>query len=202
MSVPLGLLAILSQGPCYGAQVRAEFDRRTGQLHQTNIGQVFRTLERLERDGAVVRAAPDARGHVLWSITDSGRERARSWLAGSTAPPALSRDELAVKIAVATTLPGVDAAAIVRAQQVPSRARVERLHAEQNVGDGSVSRWVMRQHELESAEAELRWLDRTLAHLIEHPPAVLELSDERPRRGRPPASDLPAESTDSSPAPS
>ena len=55
MSVRLSLLAILDQGPCYGYQLRAEFDRRTGSTWPLNVGQIYNTLERLERDGLVSR---------------------------------------------------------------------------------------------------------------------------------------------------
>lgn len=203
MSVPLSLLAILAQGPCYGAQVRAEFDRRTGELHTTNLGQVFRALERLERDGCVVRAVPDAQGHVLWSITATGRERVQAWLSTPTERTGVNRDEVAVKVAVATTLPGTDAAAIVRAQLTLSRSRLRALRAQEADDELPVATWIMRQHEIESVDAELRWLDATLARLTEHPPTPLALSGEQPRRGRPPASvaDRPvADATDSTSA--
>ncbi len=50
MSVRLSLLAILDQGPCYGYQLRTEFDRRTGSTWPVNVGQIYNTLDRLERD--------------------------------------------------------------------------------------------------------------------------------------------------------
>ena len=50
MSVRQSLLAILAQGPCYGYQLRSEFERRTGSSSSLNVGQIYGTLERLERD--------------------------------------------------------------------------------------------------------------------------------------------------------
>ncbi|MDH4147522.1 MAG: PadR family transcriptional regulator, partial [Acidimicrobiia bacterium] len=54
MSIRHGLLALLSEGPKYGAQLRTEFEERTGATWPLNVGQVYTTLSRLERDGLVV----------------------------------------------------------------------------------------------------------------------------------------------------
>ena len=53
MSVRQSLLAILDQAPCYGYQLRGEFETRTGGTWPLNVGQVYTTLSRLERDGLV-----------------------------------------------------------------------------------------------------------------------------------------------------
>ena len=86
MSVRQSLLAILDQGPCYGYQLRAEFDRRTGATWPLNVGQIYNTLERLERDGLVVKDDVDEQGHVYWRITDAGRAEVRAWWAAPVGP--------------------------------------------------------------------------------------------------------------------
>ena len=53
MSVRHALLALLSDGPKYGLQLRHEFEARTGEVWPLNVGQVYTTLQRLERDGLV-----------------------------------------------------------------------------------------------------------------------------------------------------
>ena len=53
MSVPHALLALLSEGPKYGLQLRQEFEAKTGEVWPLNVGQVYTTLQRLERDGLV-----------------------------------------------------------------------------------------------------------------------------------------------------
>src|SRR6187431_415146 len=82
MSVRHGLLAILAQGPCYGYQLRQEFDRRTGGTWSLNVGQVYSTLDRLERDGLVETAGTDAEGRAIYAITNAGRTEAHEWLIG------------------------------------------------------------------------------------------------------------------------
>ena len=50
MSVRHALLALLSEGPKYGLQLRKEFEESTGEVWPLNVGQVYTTLQRLERD--------------------------------------------------------------------------------------------------------------------------------------------------------
>ena len=53
MSIRHALLALLSEGPKYGLQMRDEFEQRTGEVWPLNVGQVYTTLQRLERDNLV-----------------------------------------------------------------------------------------------------------------------------------------------------
>ena len=69
MSIRQGLLALLEQGPMYGYQLRAEFESRTGATWPLNVGQVYTTLGRLERDGLVEPAGDDGDGHAVYRIT-------------------------------------------------------------------------------------------------------------------------------------
>lgn len=192
MSVRHSLLAILDQGPCYGYQLRAEFDRRTGSTWPLNVGQIYNTLERLERDGLVERGAADQAGHVYWEITDAGRAEVANWLTSPVERSAGTRDELAIKLAVAATLPGVDVAAVIRSQRTASLSKVQGLSSAAYAGrdpqgpEGLAWSLVIDSMVF-AAEAEVRWLDHveqrlsgTPRHAIE-----LELSTERPKRGRP-----------------
>ena len=180
MSIRQSLLAILELGPCYGYQLRLEFERRTAAQTPLNVGQVYATLERLERDGLVAKGETDAAGHVYYSVTDAGRDVSREWLAKPVPPPA--RDELAAKLALALTLPDADPAALIAAQRSRATAllaeHLARQHstlAERLVGDALAL----------AAEAELQWLDRCEALLAHAAPYGLDA--EPPRRGRPAA---------------
>ena len=95
MSVPHAVLALLSEGPKYGLQLRQEFEARTGDVWPLNVGQVYTTLQRLERDGLVASdedAEDGAQKH--FRITAAGEVELARWL---RTPPDLSsppRDEL------------------------------------------------------------------------------------------------------------
>ena len=105
MSIRNGLLALLEQGPMYGYQLRTEFERRTGATWPLNIGQVYTTLARLERDGLVERGrAPRTTGRrVVYRITPAGPRRRGAWFATPVARDPPPRDELAIKLALALT---------------------------------------------------------------------------------------------------
>ncbi|WP_309065099.1 PadR family transcriptional regulator [Microbacterium sp.] len=199
MSVRQTILAILDQGACYGYQLRAEFDRRTGSVWPLNVGQIYNTLERLERDGLVARGEPDAQGHVYWRITDAGSGEVARWLSLPVERERGTRDELAIKLAVAATLPGVDAAEAIRTQRAASLRRLESLRAARpGRPDGAdpdredataeeFARSVVVDSMIFAAEAELRWLDHIEHRLLRHPRHAmgLALTAERPKRGRP-----------------
>src|SRR5271168_1385128 len=109
MSVRHALLALLSEGPKYGLQLRLEFEARTGEVWPLNVGQVYTTLQRLERDGLVESDDTDDPGpQRCFRITVEGDQELSSWL---RTPPDLSlppRDELVIKVLVAIRMLGVD----------------------------------------------------------------------------------------------
>lgn len=196
MSVRQSLLAILDQGPCYGYQLRHEFERRTGSTWPLNVGQIYNTLERLERDGLVARGAADAQGHVYWQITAAGSAEVAQWLSSPVARGQAPRDELAIKLAVAATLPGVDAAAVIRAERMASQQRLLSLQqltygGADPQGPAQLAWSLVVDSMLFAAEADLRWLDHTEQRLARHPHHAmgLELATERPKRGRPAKTD-------------
>ena len=77
MSVRNGLLALLATGNHHGYELRKELEERTGSMWDLNVGQVYTTLGRLERDGFVVEVGhepatgggPDQR---QWALTEAG----------------------------------------------------------------------------------------------------------------------------------
>ena len=179
MSVKLSVLAILDQGPCYGNQIRAEFERRTGATWPLNVGQVYTTLDRLERDGLATRLPGNESGQVLYEITEDGRAAAQDWLATSVDRSTIPRDELVVKLALAMTLPGANPAALIRAQR---EAIAAASGDESEAPDGSPTGLIQRSVALQT-RAQLEWLDYCEALLDGR--EVYGLSAEPPRRGRP-----------------
>ncbi|KQV24448.1 PadR family transcriptional regulator [Yonghaparkia sp. Root332] len=170
MSVRHGLLALLSQGPSYGYQLKVEFERRTGDSWPVNVGQVYNTLDRLERDGLIERGETDGDGHVFYAITDAGAAEARSWLEGPVVRGAAARDELAVKLALAVTLPDVDPEAIIHAQRVATIRSLQELTRSKAAGGDPDSpeefAWQLVVDALIfQAEAEVRWLEHSEARI-------------------------------------
>lgn len=145
MSIRHGLLALLDQGPSYGYQLRTEFEARTGATWPLNVGQVYTTLARLERDGLVVPAGEDEEGHQFYEATEAGRAELRTWFdtpVPRTNPP---RDELAIKLAMAVTVPGVDVPAVVQGQRRHSiKALQDYTRLKARALAGEPARWTRR----------------------------------------------------------
>ena len=175
MSVKHALLALLSEGPRYGYELKAAFEARTGDAWPLNVGQVYTTLARLERDGHVERDSEDAEGHVHYRLTGAGQREAQAWWDAEVVREAPPRDELAIKLALALTVPGVDArdvlqrqrTATVRALQAHTRRRTALTAAaragstapDRSAAAGSSAAVLVVESLIFAAEAEVRWLD-------------------------------------------
>ncbi|MBT2390322.1 PadR family transcriptional regulator [Streptomyces sp. ISL-1] len=177
MSIRHGLLALLEHGPRYGSQLRTEFESRTGATWPLNVGQVYTTLNRLERDGMVAQGGEDDAGHALYVITDAGRTELKSWFATPVDRSSPPRDELAIKLAMAVGAPGVDIRAVIQSQrhhtvkamQDYTRLKAQALATIEN--EGSQERddvaWLLVLEQLIfQTEAEARWLDHCEVRLI------------------------------------
>src|SRR5207248_1970433 len=161
MSVKHALLALLSEGPKYGLQLREEFESGTGEVWPLNVGQVYTTLQRLERDGLVESDDTAEVGPQKgFRITAAGAEELAGWL---RTPPDLSsppRDELVIKVLVALRVPGVDVHEVV---QVHRRYLVElmqqwtRLKEDEAGYDLSLA--LVVDAELFRLDSVIRWLD-------------------------------------------
>ncbi len=176
MSIRQGLLALLEQGPMYGYQLRSEFEARTGATWPLNVGQVYTTLARMERDGFVERGGDDGDGHPVYRITAAGRAEVRAWFATPVNRSTPPRDELAIKLAIAVTVPGVDVPAVVQAQRRSTIRALQdytRLKQRADAPDGAGAApapsdlaWLLVLESLIfAAEAEVRWLDHCEARL-------------------------------------
>jgi len=161
MSVRHALLALLSEGPKYGLQLREEFEARTGEVWPLNVGQVYTTLQRLERDG-LVESDDDADSGPQkgFRITADGAGELAGWL---RTPPDLAsppRDELVIKILIAVGLPGVDAPEVIQAHR---RYLVELMQQwtqlKEDEGDLDLGLALVVDAELYRLDSVVRWLD-------------------------------------------
>ncbi|RJK94908.1 PadR family transcriptional regulator [Vallicoccus soli] len=164
MSVRRGLLALLAEGPRYGYQLRAEFEARTGATWPLNVGQVYSTLSRLERDGLVEPAGESEEGQVFYAITPSGRDDVAAWFAAPVERGAPPRDELAIKLALAVTVPGVDVQAVIQRQR-SATLRALQDYTRVKAGAGDLAWSLVVDSLVFQAEAEVRWLDHCEARL-------------------------------------
>jgi DNA-binding PadR family transcriptional regulator len=162
MAIRNGLLALLERGPMYGYQLRAEFDSATGATWPLNIGQVYTTLGRLERDGLVEAVGDrDDDGRTTYRITDPGRREVSDWFTSPVERRARPRDELAIKVALAVVTPGIDVSAVMQAQRSATlRSLQELTRLKAGADEERDIAWLLvLESMIFGAEAEIRWLD-------------------------------------------
>ena len=181
MSVKHGLLALLRRGPMYGYQLRVAFEESTGGTWPLNIGQVYTTLSRLERD-EMVRSLPESEaGHRPYEITEAGQADLAAWFATPVSHGDRPRDELAIKLALALTTPGVDVRAVVQTQRTATMRNMQEYTRLKSLPDKPEDlAWALvLDAMLFQGEAEVRWLDHCEASLVRYAPPSLTLAPER-----------------------
>jgi DNA-binding PadR family transcriptional regulator len=173
MSVKHGLLALLESGPMYGYQLRAAFEESTGGTWPLNVGQVYTTLSRLERDDLVRPLPSGDGGQRPYQITAAGRAELATWFATPVSRNDRPRDELAIKLALALRTPGVDVRAVLQAQRSATmRTLQEYTRLKAGADQPADLSWrLVLDNMLFQAEAEMRWLDHCEASLVRYAPA-------------------------------
>lgn len=179
MSVPHALLALLSQGPKYGLRLQSEFESRTGEVWPLNVGQVYTTLQRLERDGLVEATGEGERSQKRYRITSAGASELSQWLGN---PPDLvppPRDELVIKVLVALQVPGIDVHELLQVHRrhvIETMQRYTQVKAAAREDDVPLA--LVVDAELFRLEAIVRWLDAADVRLKQLPsPTPAEVVD-------------------------
>ena len=187
MSVRHALLALLSEGPKYGLRLREEFEAGTGEVWPLNIGQVYTTLQRLERDGLIESDEDDERDspQKRFRITAGGEQELRTWL---RTPPDMSsppRDELVIKVLVALRVPGTDVREVIQAHRrylvelMQQWTRIKEAEAERDLALG-----LAVDAELFRLDAVVRWLDAADGRIKRTAVEVPGKRDDLPRLKR------------------
>lgn len=166
MSFRYGLLALLAEESRHGYELKTAFERRTGGEWAINIGQVYTTLQRLERDGLVQPTGSDGERND-YRITIAGRAQLDEWYATPVVLDGPPRDELMIKVLLAVAATDVDVTDLLQRQR---RASIEQLQA--------YTRRKARAHPTDDlafllmldalifrTEAEVRWLDAAEARI-------------------------------------
>jgi DNA-binding PadR family transcriptional regulator len=166
VSVRHSLLALLSAGPMHGYGLKTEFEAATGDVWPLNVGQVYTTLGRLERDG-LVTAEADAGGQKVYQITEAGRNELGRWFEMPVPREVIPRQELAIKLVFAMRSGVADVTAVVQRQRVATVRALQEITrlkaAAESAGDLA---WLLMLDALVfQAEAESRWLDMCQARL-------------------------------------
>lgn len=162
MAVREGILALLADQPRHGYDLRATFEARTASLWNLNSGQVYTTLDRLERDGLVhADADPDdpSGRRRLYAITPAGRAELVAWLDAGSWRVEPQRDELLMKVLLAAETPDL-AGAVIDGHRHVLLERLHRLRREQRSATTDLAHDLAHDALAARLEADLAWLDR------------------------------------------
>lgn len=167
MSIRYGLLGLLRLAPAHGYQLRSDLVGVTGATWPLNIGQVYSTLQRLERDGLIeAEDAGPAEGpeRRRYGITQKGITVLEQWLAEAVPHESAPRSELVIKVAIAMSVPGTDVRAVLDAQRGSTLTTLQQLTKTKRAAEGRPAALAVEWMVL-AAEAEIRWLDLCEAEL-------------------------------------
>jgi DNA-binding PadR family transcriptional regulator len=161
----LGLISSCDAG-IHGYQLKNEFDALFGEFWVLNYGQMYRTLDRLERSGLIEGAdilqtgRPNRR---VYRITASGKKNLDDWL---LLPPTDHlrplRDDLSVKLLFLTELRIAETLCLIRGQRATYLQHLSRLNKRRarldDGRDGFVTSLLLLQADMR-VRSDLAWLE-------------------------------------------
>src|SRR5438105_10009725 len=160
VAVREGLLLLLEERPRHGYELRSEFEARTASLWRLNSGQVYTTLERLERDGLVASEPDDedpSGRRRTYQLTDAGRTEVAAWFEAPTSDWEPPRDELVMKVLLAAHRELNGALAVVDRHRHDLLGRLQELRRHQRAAADALATRLVADVLAVRLEADLRW---------------------------------------------
>jgi len=162
------LLALLAREPAHGYELKSQLKQLFGEAYPTpNIGQIYVTLQRLERDGLVRSqdvvqvTRPNKR---VYELTDAGREAVIGWIDETSAGPRI-RDEFFTKLALSQLSGTFDRSGLINRQR---RHCIEQMRSLSDLtvsADRRIPRLLI-EGALLHLQADLDWLQRCQEELV------------------------------------
>jgi DNA-binding PadR family transcriptional regulator len=155
-------LALLASGPAHGYELKRRYDALFGSVWDPiNVGQIYVTLGRLERDGLVTHTVVrQDRGadRKDYELTEIGRKALGGWLDEPADVPVAKSDVL-LRL-VAASLAGVDPRPLVTEHRQRCLQALHDLDATAHRAQAGTVADLLVQGTALHLQAELRWLDR------------------------------------------
>jgi DNA-binding PadR family transcriptional regulator len=166
--VRMPLLALLAKEPAHGYELKSQLEQIFGEAYPApNIGQIYVTLQRLERDGLVrsqdvVQATrPNKR---VYELTDAGREAVDDWVDRAGDGPRV-RDEFFMKLALSQLGGTSDRLGLINRQRRHYLAQMRSLSELAADADRTIPRLLIEGAMLH-LQADLDWLQRCQEELV------------------------------------
>lgn len=168
MSLKFGILGLLAEEALHGYEVKSRFETMLGGTWDVNIGQVYTTLQRLERDNLVETTGERGdRGKQAYRVTERGLEELHRWLDEPEPEPQQLHDELFVKLMLIRRLANGNLESLlarqrrVYLQRLRDLAELERRARQ----EGRADLVLLVKGAAIHTEADLKWLDVCLEEI-------------------------------------
>lgn len=171
MSLKYGILGLLAEQPLHGYEVKTRYEALFGGTWDLNIGQVYTTLQRLERDGWVGEIGERGdRGKQRYGLTETGQAALQDWLQAPEDEPQQLRQDIYLKLLLISRLANGNLEGLL--------ARQRRVYLQRLKDLGDLERQARREsrHDLVllvqgailHTEADVKWID-VCAEEAKHP---------------------------------
>lgn len=128
LSFKYAILGLLADRPRHGYELRALYEDQLVPSAKLNFGQVYPTLDRLQRDGWVehdVVSQQERPDKKVYALTEEGRSQLRAWLDTPSALNLDARNETFLKLMLARRLAQIEPLKVLKLEK---RACFARLH--------------------------------------------------------------------------
>jgi DNA-binding PadR family transcriptional regulator len=178
MSLKFAILGLLAEESLHGYEVKTRFDALLGHTWEVNIGQVYSTLQRLERDNLVESIGERGdRGKLAYQLTQPGKQALDRWLSEPEAEPQHLHDDLFIKLMLIRRLANGNMETLIARQR---RLYLQRLRdlaeLEKRANEeGRLDLLLLIKGAIIHTEADIKWLDvclEELSHLQTYRPAA------------------------------
>src|SRR2546428_6344068 len=162
VSLKYGVLGLLKEQPLHGYEVKNRFEAMLGGTWDVNIGQIYTTLQRLERDGLIRPVGPRGdRGKLLYELSPHGQKALDEWLAEPDSGPQQLHEDIYVKLLLAARIANGNLPGMLARQKRTYLQRLRDLNRleERARSDGRVDLARLVRGALLHTEADLKWVD-------------------------------------------
>jgi len=157
------LLALLALGPTHGYELKQAFQERFGAAWpQINAGQIYVTLQRLEKDGLITGREvqqPDRPNKTVYSLTPRGTAELQRWFDAPAPVPRL-RDDFVTRVVLAQATAMADPGALIEQQRATYLRALRQLADVPTGGNHHLLAALLVEGASLHIEADLKWLDR------------------------------------------
>jgi DNA-binding PadR family transcriptional regulator len=162
------LLALLAKEPAHGYELKTQLEQVFGEAYPSpNIGQIYVTLQRLERDGlvrsqdVVQTTRPNKR---VYELTAAGREALAAWVDRPSEGPRI-RDDFFMKLVLGQSAGSTDRMGLLNRQRRHYLSQMRGLASLSETADQPIARLLIEGAMLH-LQADIDWLQRCQEELL------------------------------------